>query len=160
MKSLSIALAFMASLSIQAKTLNHGDGGPTILPIYEVQFEEESGPYSEVSEAVRTYIENFHEGDFEEMRSVLSDHFTNQGLNRDGSLTPIQKIDDLRSLMRGQEVIAPGAQNNEITVTGISGDVASAEIITGMEGQRWKEHVTLIREKGSWKVHQVFWSFL
>ncbi len=160
MKSLVIALALSASFSSVASIGNNLDGGPIKLPIYTISFEEESGPNAEVSFAVRTYIENFHEGDFEEMSAALSRDFKNQGLNRDGSLTEMQDIEDLRALMQNHEVIAPDAQNNEITVTAITDNVASAELITGAAGQRWKENITLIRENGTWKVHQVFWSFL
>lgn len=160
MKSLVIALALSATFSATANGTKPNEGGPTKLPIYTISFEEEGGPNSEVETSVRTYIENFHEGDFEEMREVLSNNFTNQGLNRDGSLTPVQKLDDIQGLMVGQEVVAPDAQNNEITITAINGEVASAELITGANGQRWKEHITLVRENGNWKVDKVFWSFL
>lgn len=158
MKTLALALAFTASFGVFAN--NPNNGGPTTLTIYSVNFEEESGPNAAVEGIVRTYIENYHEGDFAEMRGVLSNNFTNQGLNHDGSLTPVQKLDDLKVLMTGQDVVAPDAQNNEITVTSINGDVASAELVTGTNGQRWKEHITLIRENGDWKVEKVFWSFL
>lgn len=160
MKTLVIALALSATFSSTANTVNSTDGGPTKLTIYMVSFEDEGGPNSAVETSVRTYIENFHEGDFAEMRTVLSNNFTNQGLNRDGSLTAVQKMDDIRNLMVGQEVVAPDAQNNEVTITAISDDVATAELITGSNGHRWKENITLIRENGGWKVEKVFWSFL
>lgn len=160
MKSLALALALTATFGMSANTTSSSEGGPTTLTIYNISFEEESGPNAAVEGIVRAYIENYHEGDFSEMRSVLSNNFTNQGLNHDGSLTPVQKLDDLKVLMTGQDVVAPDAQNNEITVTSINGDVASAELVTGTNGQRWKEHITLIRENGDWKVEKVFWSFL
>ena len=94
------------------------------------------------------------------MRKVLSDNFTNQGLNRDGSLTAVQTIDDLRTLMSGQEVIAPDSQNNVITVTEVNDKYATVELVTGPEGQRWKEMITLVKVGNGWKIEKIFWSFV
>jgi|GEM_PF-2000172 len=131
------------------------------LPIFLIEFPASEGePKNSPQYAVQEYIENFNERDFEEMRRVLSDNFTNQGLNRDGSLTEVQKIDDLKRMMENQEVIAPDAQNNVITVTQVSDKVATVELITGPEGQRWKEYITLVKVGDGWKIEKIFWSFV
>lgn len=130
------------------------------LPIYMIELASEGEPKNSPEYAVQEYIENFNERDFEEMRKVLSDNFTNQGLNRDGSLTEVQKIDDLKRMMKDQEVIAPESQNNIITVTEITADFASVELITGPEGQRWKEYITLVKVGDGWKIEKIFWSFV
>jgi hypothetical protein len=165
MKSLSIfalvaGTAFSAVANPTQFSTGEPTGEPTILTIYEVNLSEEAEPKNSPEHTVRTYIENFNERDFEEMRAVLSRNFTNQGLNRDGSLTEVQKIDDLKRMMTGQDVVAPDSQNNIITVTGVTDKYATVVLITGPEGQRWKEHITLVRSGSSWKIEKVFWSFV
>lgn len=130
------------------------------LPIHMVALADDGEPKTSPEYAVQEYIENFNERDFEEMRKVLSDNFTNQGLNRDGSLTDVQKIDDLKRMMTGQEVIAPESQNNVITVTEVTDKIATVELVTGPEGQRWKEYITLVRVGDGWKIEKIFWSFV
>ncbi len=161
MKTLVSALLVVGTIvsaSAKNKTVSGNEEHPQ-LPIHMVAFEE-GEPKSSPEYAVETYIENFNERDFEEMRKVLSRNFTNQGLNRDGSLTPVQKLDDLKAMMEGQEVVAPESQNNVITITDVSEDVATAELITGPEGQRWKEIITLVKVGDSWKIEKIFWSFI
>lgn len=161
MKSLFCALLMAGT--IMPASANVG-GNPTDqqiqLPIYSIELAEEGEPKNSPQYAVQTYIENFNERDFEEMRKVLSDNFTNQGLNRDGSLTDVQTIDDLRTLMSGQDVIAPDSQNNVITVTEVNDKYATVELVTGPEGQRWKEMITLVKVGNGWKIEKIFWSFV
>ena len=162
MKSLFSALLMagtVVSATANNTTISGGDENLQ-LPIYMIEMAEEGEPKNSPQYAVQTYIENFNERDFAEMRKVLSDNFTNQGLNRDGSLTAVQKLDDLKVIMAGQDVVAPDGQNNVITITEIKGDVATAELITGPEGQRWKEYITLVKVGDSWKIEKVFWSFI
>lgn len=160
MKTLVSALLMAGTvMSATAKNKTVNTENPQ-LPIHMIAFAEEGEPKSSPEYAVQTYIENFNERDFEEMRKVISRDFTNQGLNRDGSLTAVQRLDDLRVMMDGQEVVAPESQNNQITITEVNGDVATAELITGPEGQRWKEVITLVKDGDSWKIDKIFWTFL
>jgi hypothetical protein len=162
MKSLLSAL-LMAGTVMSASagvTGTEAESSNLQLPIYMVAFAEEGEPKNSPEYAVQEYIENFNERDFEEMRKVLSDNFTNQGLNRDGSLTEVQKIDDLKRMMTNQEVIAPESQNNVITVTEMNDKFATVELITGPEGQRWKEYITLVKVGDGWKIEKIFWSFV
>lgn len=162
MKTLLSALLVAGTVVSASANKNAISGGEKTLqlPIYMIEIADEGEPKNSPQYAVQVYIENFNERDFEEMREVLSKNFTNQGLNRDGSLSPVQKLEDLKVIMAGQEVIAPEGQNNIITITEIKGDVATAELITGPEGQRWKEYITLVRVGDSWKIEKVFWSFI
>ncbi|MGB0977809.1 MAG: nuclear transport factor 2 family protein [Croceimicrobium sp.] len=160
MKTLVSALLMAGTvMSATAKNKTVNTENPQ-LPIHMIALAEEGEPKSSPEYAVQTYIENFNERDFEEMRKVISRDFTNQGLNRDGSLTAVQRLDDLRVMMDGQEVVAPESQNNQITITEVNGDVATAELITGPEGQRWKEVITLVKDGDSWKIDKIFWTFL
>ncbi len=158
MKTLVSALMVAGSL-LSTTAANYSLPSGDQIPVH-LTAAEEGEPKNSPKYAVQTYIENFNERDFEAMRKVLSDNFTNQGLNRDGSLTPVQKIDDLKVMMVGQEAINSDSQDNLITITEIKGDVATAELITGPEGQRWKEYITLVRVGDGWKIEKIFWNFL
>lgn len=157
MKTILFALAMTgASWSAMA-------GGPNTtrpeLTIYTVSFAEEGELETKLKNTVATYIENFLERDFEEMKSVLHRDFTNQGLNSDGSMTPLQTAEDLKKMMIGQDIYAPDRQNNVITITGIAENSATVYLETGTDVARWKEYITLEKDGGDWKVKKVFWSY-
>jgi hypothetical protein len=154
-----IALLLLATgLSLTSKAITPGNEN-TILPIYTISAEEEGEPGSTLENTVRTYIENYLEGDFEEMTTVLHQNFSNQGLNHDGKLGERQNAQDLKRLMQGQNQIAPESQENIITVTGIKDNVATVLLETGTDVARWDEYITLEKEDGKWKVKKIFWSF-
>jgi hypothetical protein len=154
-----IALLLLATgLSLTSKAITPGNEN-TILPIYTISAEEEDEPGSTLENTVRTYIENYLEGDFEEMTTVLHQNFSNQGLNHDGKLGERQNAQDLKRLMQGQNQIAPESQENIITVTGIKDNVATVLLETGTDVARWDEYITLEKEDGKWKVKKIFWSF-
>jgi hypothetical protein len=154
-----IALLLLATgLSLTSKAITPGNEN-TILPIYTISAEEEGEPGSTLENTVRTYIENYLEGDFEEMTTVLHQNFSNQGLNHDGKLGERQNAQDLKRLMQGQNQIAPESQENIITVTGIKDNVATVLLETGTDVARWNEYITLEKEDGKWKVKKIFWSF-
>ena len=159
MKKLSF-LALAAGLSISSSVFANHPGNEEIqLPIYIIAEAEEGEPGTTLENTVRTYIENYHEGDFQEMISVLHKDFTNQGLNHDGKLSERQNAQDLKRLMQGQTQTAPELQENIITVTGIEDNVATVLLETGTDVARWNEYITLEKENGIWKVKKVFWSF-
>jgi hypothetical protein len=154
-----IALLLLATgLSLTSKAITPGNENVK-LPIYTISAEEEGEPGSTLENTVRTYIENYLEGDFEEMTTVLHQNFSNQGLNHDGKLGERQNAQDLKRLMQGQNQIAPESQENIITVTGIKDNVATVLLETGTDVARWNEYITLEKEDGKWKVKKIFWSF-
>lgn len=157
MKTIFYALA-MTGASLSAWAVGPNTDRPE-LTIYEVEFAEEGELEAQLKNTVATYIENFLERDYEEMKSVLHRNFTNQGLNNDGKMTPLQNAEDLKNLMTGQEVYAPDRQNNVITITGITENTASVYLETGTEVARWKEYITLEKVGDDWKVKKVFWSY-
>jgi len=120
---------------------------------------EEGEPGTTLENTVRTYIENYLEGDFEEMITVLHQDFTNQGLSHDGQLGEPQSAEDLKRIMQVQNQIAPESQENIITITGIENNVATVLLETGTDVARWNEYITLEKNNGKWKVKQIFWRF-
>jgi len=154
-----VALLLLAtSLSFSIKAISTGDENLK-LPLYTIAPEEEGEPGTTLENTVRTYIENYLEGDFEEMITVLHRDFSNQGLSHDGKLSERQNAADLKRLMHGQTQIAPESQANIITVTGIQDNIATVLLETGTDVARWNEFITLEKENGKWKVKKIFWSF-
>ena len=157
MKTILFALA-MSGASLSAMNSGPTNTRPELI-IYEVEFDAEGELETKLKSTVATYIENFLERDYEEMKSVLHRNFTNQGLNSDGKMTPLQNAKDLKNMMIGQEVYAPDRQNNVITITGITETSATVFLETGTDVARWKEYITLEKERGEWKIKKVFWSY-
>lgn len=159
MKKLTF-FALAASLSLSSTVFAKEPGNEEVkLPIYTIALEEEGEPGTTIENTVRTYIENYLEGDFDEMTSVLHKDFSNQGLSHDGKLSESQNAADLKRLMQGQKQMAPESQENIITVTGIEDNVATVLLETGTDVARWNEYITLEKENGKWKVKKIFWSF-
>jgi hypothetical protein len=157
MKKLALLL-LATGLSLSIKAITPGNENIK-LPLYTIAAAEESEPGTTLENTVRTYIENYLEGDFEEMTTVLHENFTNQGLSHDGKLGERQNAEDLKRIMHGQIQIAPESQENIITVTGIKDNVATVLLETGTDVARWDEYITLEKNNGKWKVKKIFWSF-
>jgi hypothetical protein len=154
-----IALLLLATgLSLTSKAITPGNENIK-LPLYTIAAAEEGEPGTTLENTVRTYIENYLEGDFEEMITVLHKDFTNQGLSRDGKLGDPQNAEDLKRIMLGQNQVAPESQENIITITGIENNVATVLLETGTDVARWNEYITLEKNNGKWKVKKIFWSF-
>jgi hypothetical protein len=93
-----IALLLLATgLSLISKAITPGNEN-TILPIYTISAEEEGEPGTKLENTFRNYIENYLDGDLEEMTSVLHQDISKQGFNKNSKLGALQSAKDLSDL--------------------------------------------------------------
>lgn len=116
-------------------------------------------PKKAVQAVVETYIENYHQNNFEAMTAVLHKDFINRGITRDGQVTATSTAQQMQTFMQGQDALAPAQQKNLIKTVEVNGNLAKVTLETGNSKERWVEYIQLVKEDGEWKVIEVFWDF-
>ena len=107
-----------------------------------------------VRAAVTDYIDGYYTGDAARMERSLHPHYLKHTISdSDGGLrmtekTGLQMVEDVRSNGRVASVSEPREQ---ITVLDVSGDIASAKLVT----PGWTDYITLSRWNGEWKIVSV-----
>jgi len=109
---------------------------------------------SAVRTTVRNYIEAYYTGDAARMEQTLHPHYLKQMIHGDVPMrekTASQMVLDVRS-QQGPPVDIPQAERTEeISVLDVSGDIASAKLVT----PHWVDYLTLAKADGEWKILSV-----
>lgn len=107
---------------------------------------------SSVRGTVRDYIEAYYTSDARRMEQTLHPHYLKHVIHENmpmGEKTGLQMVQDVRS--QGPLDIPQGERTEEISVLDISGDIASAKLVTA----HWVDYVTLSKSDGEWKILSV-----
>ena len=105
--------------------------------------------------AVVDYIEAYYTGDASRMEKSLHPHYLKHTISQLGDKlrmtekTGLQMVQDVRS--NGPTDLPACERKKAITVLDITGDVASAKLVT----TQWVDHMTLSKWNGEWKIVSV-----
>jgi len=108
-----------------------------------------------VRATVTDYIEGYYTGDAARMEKSLHPHYLKHTISEyDGRMrmtenTGLQMVQDVRS--HGPMDLPWSERKEEITVLDISGDIASAKLVT----THWVDYLTLSKWNGEWKIVSV-----
>jgi hypothetical protein len=107
---------------------------------------------SAVQATVRNYIEGYYRGDASRMQSSLDAHYLKHMIH--GSIpirekTGAQMIEEVRS--HGAADFPEAQKTEQISVLDISGNIASAKLVT----PHWVDYMTLSKTGGNWKILSV-----
>jgi hypothetical protein len=103
---------------------------------------------------VTNYIEAYYAGDAGRMEKCLHPHYLKHTIaGSDGKLrmtewTGLQMIQDVRS---HTPQLPASERKEQITVLDITGDIASAKLVTA----HWVDYMTLTKWNGEWKIVSV-----
>jgi Putative lumazine-binding len=102
---------------------------------------------------VTDYIEGYYTGDAARMEKSLHPHYLKHTIS--GSDNQV-RMTEKTGLQMVQDVRAGGPQNpserkEQITVLDVSGDIASAKLVT----PHWVDYITLSKWHGEWKIVSV-----
>ena len=107
-----------------------------------------------VRATVTDYIEGYYSGNVARLEKSLHPHYLKHTISEyDGNLrmtetTGLQIVQDVRL----QPANVPlSERREEITVLDVSGDIASAKLVTS----QWVDYITLSRWDGQWKIVSV-----
>jgi hypothetical protein len=104
---------------------------------------------------VTDYIESYYSGDAGRMEKSLHPHYLKHTISEsDGHLTMTEKtglqmVQDVR--LNGPSSLPTSERKEQITVLDVTGDVASAKLVTA----HWVDHLTLSKWNGEWKIVSV-----
>jgi len=104
---------------------------------------------------VTDYIEGYYTGDAGRMEKSLHPHYLKHTISEsEGHLkmtekTGPQMVQDLR--LNGPSNLPKSERKEQITVLDVTGDVASAKLVTA----HWVDHLTLSKWNGEWKIVSV-----
>ena len=107
---------------------------------------------STVRETVRNYIEGYYTGDAQRMAATLHAHYLKHMLHGDIPVrekTGNQMLAEVRS--QGARNLPPADRTEQITVLDITGNIASAKLVT----PHWVDYMTLSKSDGKWKILSV-----
>jgi hypothetical protein len=139
MKYLTLFLGLFLLLSLFSSSTN-------------VQHNQLAGDDSAVVQAtVRNYIEAYYAGDANRMEKTLHPHYLKHVIHGDTPMrekTGLQMVQDVRS---GPSEIPAADRTEKISVLDISGNIASAKLIT----PEWVDYLTLSKSDGQWKIVSV-----
>ena len=114
-----------------------------------------SNDQAAIRATVTGYIESYFTSDPARMEKSLHPHYLKHTISgADGALrmtekTSLQMIEDVRS---GKPAGIPASERKEqITVLDVTGDIASAKLVT----PRWVDYLTLAKWNGEWKIVSV-----
>ena len=104
---------------------------------------------------VTDYIESYYAGDAGRMEKSLHPHYVKYTIRKsDGQLTMtettgLEMVQGVR--LNGPSTIPPTERTKQITILDVTGDVASAKLVTA----HWVDHMTLAKWNGEWKIVSV-----
>lgn len=107
---------------------------------------------SAISATVRNYIEGYYTGDAARLEQTLHPHYLKHVIHGDIPMreqTGTQMSQQVRSL--GEPDIPRAERTEQISVLDISGDIASAKLVT----PHWVDYMTLSKLDGQWKILSV-----
>src|SRR5207302_7929751 len=107
---------------------------------------------SAVRAIVRDYIEAYYAGDARRMEQTLHPHYLKHVIHGNIPMrekTGLQMVQDVR--FEGPTNLPRAEQTEEISVLDVSGDIASAKLVT----PHWVDYMTLSKADGEWKILSV-----
>jgi len=107
---------------------------------------------SAVCTTVRDYIEAYYTGDAHRMEQTLHPHYLKHMIHGNIPVrekTGLQMVREVRS--HGPADIPLAERTEQISVLDVSGDIASAKLIT----PHWVDYLTLSKSDGQWKILSV-----
>jgi hypothetical protein len=110
------------------------------------------GDSSAIRSTVRDYIEAYYTGDAPRMQQTLHPHYLKHMIHGDIPVrekTGSQMVQEVRS--HGVSDLPQAERTEKISVLDISGDMASAKLIT----PHWVDYMTLSKLDGQWKILSV-----
>jgi len=117
--------------------------------------QDSKAPTNEVSAVratVRDYIEAYYAGDASRMEKTLHPHYVKHMIHGDIPMrekTASQMVGEIRS--NGPADLPQVEKREQISVLDISGDIASAKLVT----PHWVDYMTLSKSDGRWKILSV-----
>ena len=109
---------------------------------------------SAVRTTVRNYIEAYYTGDAARMEQTLHPHYLKHMIHGGVPVrekTALQMVSDVRSQQGPPSDLPQAVRTEDISVLDISGDIASAKLVT----PHWVDYVTLAKWDGGWKILSV-----
>ena len=125
-------------------------GGALVLSSFAATSTDEEA----VRGTVTNYIEAYYTGDAGRMEKCLHPHYLKHTIaGSDGKVrmtewTGLQMIQDVRS---HTPQLSASERKEQITVLDITGDIASAKLVTA----HWVDYMTLTKWNGEWKIVSV-----
>ena len=108
---------------------------------------------SAISATVRNYIEGYYTGDAARLEQTLHPHYLKHMIHGDIPMREnrpaTQMLQQVRAL--GDSYIPQADRTEQISVLDISGDIASAKLVT----PHWVDYMTLSKLDGQWKILSV-----
>jgi Putative lumazine-binding len=107
---------------------------------------------SAIRATVRNYIEGYYTGDAARLEQTLHPHYLKHMIHGDIPMrdkTGAQMVQEVRS--HGDSDVPSAERTEEISVLDISGDIASAKLVT----PHWVDYMTLSKSDGQWKILSV-----
>ena len=107
---------------------------------------------SAIRATVRNYIEGYYTGDAGRLEQTLHPHYLKHVIHGDIPMreqTGTQMSQQVRS--HGDSDVPQAERTEEIHVLDISGDIASAKLVT----PHWVDYMTLSKLDGQWKILSV-----
>jgi putative lumazine-binding protein len=105
-----------------------------------------------VSATVRNYIEAYYTGDAARMEQTLHPHYLKHVIHGDIPMrekTAVQMLSGMHE--EGVPNLTRAQRTEQITVLDISGEIASAKLVT----PGWTDYLTLSKSEGNWKILSV-----
>lgn len=101
---------------------------------------------------VTNYIEAYYTGDATRMQATLHPHYLKHMIHGNIPMrewTGRQMVESIRS--NGPADMPAGEETEQVSVMDISGDIASAKLVT----PHWVDYMTLQKVNGEWKILSV-----
>jgi putative lumazine-binding protein len=138
------------------KSFTLGFGLCLLLPLLNTSTNPKNNkPASDDSSIVRAtvkdYIEAYYTGDGHRMEQTLHPHYLKHVIHGNIPMrekTGLQMVQDVRS---GPSEIPPAERTEQISVLDVSGNIASAKLVT----PHWVDYLTLSKSDGEWKILSV-----
>jgi hypothetical protein len=138
------------------KRLALGFGLCLLLPLVNIstsaQDSRSRGDSSTVRATVRDYIEAYYTGDARRMEQTLHPHYLKHMIHGNVPIREkngLQMVQEVRS--QGPSDLPVTERTEQISVLDISGDIASAKLVT----PHWVDYMTLSKSDGGWKILSV-----
>ncbi len=109
---------------------------------------------SAVGATVRNYIEAYYTGDAPRMEQTLHPRYLKHMIHNRAPMrekTALQMVSEVRSQQGPPADIPQTERTEEISVLDVSGDIASAKLVT----PHWVDYMTLAKWEGEWKILSV-----
>jgi Putative lumazine-binding len=106
---------------------------------------------SAVCATVTNYIEAYYLGDADRMQKTLHPHYIKHVIHGNIPMRELKGTDMVALVHNGAPDIPQSARTEQVSVLDISGNIASAKLIT----PGWTDYVTLSKENSGWKILSV-----